>query len=98
MNNSGDYRVRRGVRNTQNIVSIIFLSLVALMALTFSIVLLIRNANLQRQEDAIRSELDALNQEGYYTEAEASKLVEDAKEEAAEETKNSIRAMIQQKL
>ena len=98
MNNSGDYRVRRGVRNTQNIVSIIFLSLVALMALTFSIVLLIRNANLQRQEDAIRSELNALNQEGYYTEAEASKLVEDAKKEAAEETKNSIRAMIQQKL
>ena len=98
MANSGDYRLRRGVRNTQNIVSIIFLSLVALMALTFSIVLLIRNANLQRQEDAIRSELDALNQEGYYTEAEASKLVEDAKEEAAEDTRNSIRKMIQQKL
>ncbi len=68
------------------------------MALTFSIVLLIRNANLQRQEDAIRSELDALNQEGYYTEAEASKLVQDAKEEAAEETRNSIKTMIQQKL
>lgn len=68
------------------------------MALTFSIVLLIRNANLQRQEDAIRSELDALNQEGYYTEAEATKLVQDAKEEAAEETRNSIKTMIQQKL
>ncbi len=98
MANSGDYRLRKGVRNTQNIISIIFLSLVALMALTFSIVLLIRNANLQRQEDAIRSELDALNQEGYYTEAEASKLVQDAKEEAAEETRNSIKTMIQQKL
>ncbi|WP_022763999.1 glycoside hydrolase family 25 protein [Butyrivibrio sp. XPD2006] len=98
MANSGDYRLRKGVRNTQNIISIIFLSLVALMALTFSIVLLIRNANLQRQEDAIRSELDALNQEGYYTEAEATKLVQDAKEEAAEETRNSIKTMIQQKL
>ncbi len=98
MANSGDYRLRRGVRNTQNIISIIFLSLVALMALTFSIVLLIRNANLQRQEDAIRSELDALNQEGYYTETEATKLVQDAKEAAAEETRNSIKAMIQQKL
>lgn len=98
MANSGDYRLRRGVRNTQNIISIIFLSLVALMALTFSIVLLIRNANLQRQEDAIRSELDALNQEGYYTETEATKLVQDAKEVAAEETRNSIKAMIQQKL
>ena len=98
MANSGDYRLRRGVRNTQNIISIIFLSLVALMGLTFSIVLLIRNANLQRQEDAIRSELDALNQEGYYTEAEASKLVQEAKEEAAEDTRNSIRKMIQEKL
>ena len=98
MANSGDYKLRRGVRNTQNIVSIIFLSLVALMALIFSIVLLIRNANLQRQEDAIRSELDALNQEGYYTEAEASKLVADAKAEAEVETTNSIREMIQQKL
>ena len=98
MNNSGDHRERRGVRNTQNIISIIFLSLVALMALAFSIMLLIRNANLQRQEDAIRSELDALNQEGYYTEAEANQLVADAKEEASEETRNSIRQMIQQKL
>jgi GH25 family lysozyme M1 (1,4-beta-N-acetylmuramidase) len=96
--NTPDYRERRGVRNTHNIISIIFLSLVALMALILSIVLLIRNANLQRQEDAIRSELEALNQEGYYTEAETQKMVEAARNEATEETRNSIKAMIQQKL
>ncbi len=96
--NTPDYRERRGVRNTHNVISIIFLSLVALMALVLSIVLLIRNANLQRQEDAIRSELEALNQEGYYTEAETQKMVEAARNEATEETRNSIKAMIQQKL
>ena len=68
------------------------------MALSFSIVLLIRNANLQRQEDAVQSELDALNSEGYYTEIEAQKLVENAKIEAEESTKNSIRQMIQERL
>lgn len=99
MNNTTlDRGERRGVRNTHNIISIIFLSLVALMALSFSIVLLIRNANLQRQEDAVKSELDALNAEGYYTEIEAQKLVENAKLEAEESTKNSIRAMIQERL
>jgi GH25 family lysozyme M1 (1,4-beta-N-acetylmuramidase) len=97
-NNTLDRGERRGVRNTQNIISIIFLSLVALMALSFSIVLLIRNANLQRQEDAVQSELDALNSEGYYTEIEAQKLVENAKIEAEESTKNSIRQMIQERL
>ncbi len=98
MNNSLDRGERRGVRNTHNIISIIFLSLVALMGLSLSIVLLIKNASLQRQEDAVQSELDALNAEGYYTEAEAKELVETVKLETEENTKNSIRAMIQEKL
>ena len=98
MHNSLDTRERRGVRNTHNIVSIIFLSLVALMGLSLSIVLLIKNASLQRQEDAVQSELEALNAEGYYTEAEAKELVEEVKLETEENTKNSIRAMIQEKL
>lgn len=97
-NNSQDYRERRGVRNTHNIISIIFLSLVALMALSFSVVLLIRNANLQREEDAVRSELDALNTEGYYTTLEAQKLADEAAEKAAEETRTSIKDMVRQKL
>ena len=98
MNNSLDTRERRGVRNTHNIVSIIFLSLVALMGLSLSIVLLVKNATLQRQEDAVQSELDALNAEGYYTEAEANELFEKVRIETEETTRNSIRQMIQEKL
>ncbi len=98
MHNSIDTRERRGVRNTHNIISIIFLSLVALMGLSLSIVLLIKNASLQRQEDAVQSELDALNAEGYYTESEAKELVESVRIETEESTRNSIREMIQEKL
>lgn len=97
-NISPETRERRGVRNTHNIISIIFLSLVALLALTFSVVLLIRNATLQRQEDAIRSELDALNAEGYYTTAETEKLVEEAQQQGAQEEAVNIRKSIQEKL
>lgn len=96
--NASDYRYVRGVRNTHNIISIIFLSLVSILALSFSIVLLIRNATLQRQEDAVQSELDALNAEGYFTTTETQKLVETAKIEAEESAKKSLRDMIQKKL
>ncbi len=99
MNNNTPYnRERRGVRNTHNTISIIFLSLVSLMALSLSIALLIKNATLQRRENAVVSELDALNEEGYYTKAEAEKLVESARIEAEENTRKSIRQMIQEKL
>ena len=97
-NVSLESRERRGVRNTHNVISIIFLSLVALMGLSLSIVLLIKNASLQRQEDAVQSELDSLNAEGYYTEAEANKLIETATIQAEENTRNSIKQMIQEKL
>ncbi len=96
--NQPEARERRGVRNTHNVISIIFLSLVALMGLSLSIVLLIKNATLQRQEEAALSELDALNAEGFYTEAEANKLIETATLEAEENTRNSIKQMIQEKL
>ena len=95
---NSESRERRGIRTTHNIISIIFLSLVALMALSFSIVLIIRNANLQREEDAVRSELDALNSEGYYTATEAKKLAEDAAHDAEEKTRNSIRNNIKERL
>ncbi|MBQ7425561.1 MAG: glycoside hydrolase family 25 protein [Lachnospiraceae bacterium] len=98
MNSNLEMRERRGVRNTHNVISIIFLSLVALMGLSLSIVLLIKNASLKSEEDAVQSELDSLNAEGYYTKAEAEKLVESVRIETEEKTKNSIREMIQQKL
>lgn len=98
MNNNQIPRERRGVRNTHNIISIIFLCLVALMGLSLSIVLLIRNASLQRSEEAIRSEMEALNKEGYYTTSEARMMMDEAAREAEEKTRNSIREMIQKKL
>ena len=97
-NTSQDTRERIGVRNSHNIISIIFLSLVALLALSFSVMLLIKNASLKREEEAVRSELEALNEEGYYTLTEADKLIENAKEETRVETTNSIKEKIQEKL
>lgn len=96
--NSQDVKERRGVRNTHNIISIIFLSLVALLALSFSVMLLIRNAALQREEEAVKNELEALNTEGYYTTTEAKHLVEDAKKEGQAEAAEIIRSNIKSKL
>ncbi|MBO4457524.1 MAG: glycoside hydrolase family 25 protein [Butyrivibrio sp.] len=90
-NNLQDNREKKGVSNTRNIISIIFLSLVAIMALTFSIILLIKNATLQREEAAIRSELEAMDKEDVYTETEISSRIEEAKVEAAEKTEQSMR-------
>ncbi|WP_022777221.1 glycoside hydrolase family 25 protein [Butyrivibrio sp. AE3009] len=97
-NVSLESRERRGVRNTHNIISIIFLSLVALLALSFSVVLLIRNATIQREEDAVKSELEAITAEGHYTTAETEKMVEEAKNLGAEEEARTIRKSIQEKL
>ena len=83
---------------TQSIISIIFLSLVALLALSFCIVLLLRNASLKREEEAVQSELDALNEEGYYTTTEAQVLIDAAKTEAEENGKESILDVMQSKL
>ncbi len=97
-NTSQDTRERVGVRNTHNIISIIFLSLVALLALSFSVMLLIKNASLKREEEAVRSELEALNNEGYYTITEADRLIENAREEGKVQATNSLKALIQEKL
>ncbi|MCR4901464.1 MAG: glycoside hydrolase family 25 protein [Butyrivibrio sp.] len=75
---------------TQNIISIIFLSLVALLALSFCIVLLLRNAALKKEEEAVQSELDALNEEGYYTTTETQVMIDAAKDEAQEAGKESV--------
>ena len=44
---------RIGVRNTRNIISLIFLSLVAIAALCFCVVLLIQNANLEKEREEV---------------------------------------------
>ena len=97
-NNLQDTREKRGIRNTHNIISIIFLSLVSIMALSFSIFLLVKNAILQREEAAFRNELDSLSSEGYYTYAEVQKMTEEAAKESEERTRESIKDMIRKKL
>ena len=65
----------------------IFLSLVSLLALSLCIVILLRNASLLKENEAFRSELDALNTEGYYTKSQAQELVESSNAQKEKETK-----------
>ncbi len=81
----------RMVQKTKDLISIIFLSLVSLLSLTFCIFLILTNASLRRQADASRSELDAIESEGYYTMAQAEKLVANAKSQAKDEALNDLR-------
>ncbi|RKM57073.1 hypothetical protein D6853_03385 [Butyrivibrio sp. X503] len=97
-NNLQDTREKRGVRNSHNIISIIFLSLVSIMALSFSIFLLVKNARLQREEAAFKKELEAINGGGFYTAEEAQKLADDAAREAREGAEDTLREDFRKKL
>ena len=87
-----------GSRNTHSAVSIIFLSLVCIAALSFCVYLLFQNAALEREEEAVRLELETINSEGYYTKTEAQRMIEEAETTARTETTNSIKNKIQSKL
>ena len=73
------------VRHTKILISVIFLSLVSIFALSTCIALLLSNAATKRQADASQSELDALENEGYYTTAQAQQLMDQAVSEAMKE-------------
>ncbi len=85
-------------RKTGDLISIIFLSLVSLLSLTFCIGLLLANADLRRQADASRSELDAIEKEGYFTTFQTEQMVESAENtgrtEAMEEIRNTFRDVL----
>ncbi len=83
------------VRKTKDLISIIFLSLVSLLSLSFCIGLLLTNASLRRQADASRSEIDAIEAEGYYTTAQAEQLVEMAQNDAKVEAERELRGVFQ---
>ena len=87
-----------GTRYMHNAVSTIFLSLVSILALSFCVYLLLKNASLQKEEQAVRLELETITGEGYYTKAEAGKMVEQAKVEGRAEATSSLRDLIQSKL
>ncbi len=86
-----DHQNSKMVRKTKDIISIIFLSLVSLLALTFCIGLLLSNADLRRRIEAKTSELDAIEKEGYFTTAQTEQLVENAAAEAESETLTNVR-------
>ena len=98
MEYNGNKKKNRAFRNTQNIISIIFLSLVSLLALSFCIFILLRNASLLKENEAFRSELDELNTEGYYTKSQAQELVDSSSAQKEKETRQSILDQIQNNL
>ena len=97
-NNLPDSREKRGASSARNTLSIIFMSLVAIMALSFSVVLLIKNASLQRETDAVRSELNTMDKEHFYTEAEMGSRIEEARIEAGEKADRALREDIKKRL
>ena len=86
------------VKSTKNLISVIFLSLVSLLALSTCIGLLLSNAATRRQADASQSELDALESEGYYTTAQANQLIEKADAKARKEEGDRIRDDFREKI
>lgn len=86
------------VRNTKILISVIFLSLVSVFSLSVCIALLLGNAATKRQADALQSELDALESEGYYTTAQAQQLMDQAILEAKQEAGEEIREGFKNKL
>ena len=97
-NNLPDSREKKGASGARNTLSIIFMSLVAIMTLTFSIVLLIKNASLQRETDAVKSELDTMDKEHFFTEGEMGSRIEEARIEAAENADRALREDIKKRL
>ncbi len=83
------------VYKTMDLISIIFLSLVCLLSLTFCIGLLLTNAALRRQADASRSEIEAIESEGYYTTAQTEQLVDKAVANARLESEEEVRKLFQ---
>ena len=86
------------VKNTRNLISVIFLSLVCILALSTCIGLLLSNAATRRQADASQSELDVLESEGYYTKAQATQLIDKAEANARKEEGEAIRNAFKSKL
>ncbi len=86
------------VRHTKILISVIFLSLVSIFALSTCIALLLSNAATKRQADASQSELDALENEGYYTTAQAQQLMDQAVSEAMKEAGDDLRIRFKEKL
>lgn len=83
---------------TQNIISIILLSLIAIVTLSFSIAILLRNAALRKENEAYKAQLDSIQEEGYYTTSEADEMVSDAYEGGFDTAKQEVLDSVQEQL
>lgn len=83
---------------TQNIISIILLSLIAIVTLSFSIAILLRNAALRKENEAYKAQLEYIQEEGYYTVSEADEMVNDAYEGGYESAKQEVLESVKQQL
>jgi len=91
-------RILHAAVTTQNIVSIILLALIAILTLSFCIIILLRNAALRKENEAYKGQLDVLQEEGYYTTSQTDTLVEEAAEAASNKAKEEILDDIRTKL
>ncbi len=98
MENSENKGTKRSSGSLGTLVSIIFLSLVSILALTLCIAIMLRNAKLTRENEAYESELSALNEEGYYTTSQAEDMVKDATLTAEQETREGILSGVREDL
>ncbi|MCR5674436.1 MAG: glycoside hydrolase family 25 protein [Lachnospiraceae bacterium] len=83
----------RGARRAGNMVAIIFLSVIALVALSFCAFLLLRIEVMQGDEEKLREGVDKLERietEGYITEADAALMIENERARAEKETTGRI--------
>ncbi|MBE5861015.1 MAG: hypothetical protein E7301_12970 [Butyrivibrio sp.] len=98
MKNNSNKQNRMPFNNSQNLISIIFLGLVSVLALSYCIATLLSNASLKRQLDAAKSELAALESEGYYTKAETDQMIEIATNEVLENAGDSVKERFKEDL
>ncbi|MCR4763697.1 MAG: glycoside hydrolase family 25 protein [Lachnospiraceae bacterium] len=86
-------QARRGARRAGGLIAIIFLSLISMVALTFCVFLLLRIEVLQDDERHLKESVERLNaieEEGYVTEAEALSLIEEARSKSEQEATGKI--------
>lgn len=91
-------KYNRSVRNTRNVISIIFLCIVSLCALTFSIVIMLKNVTLKRDNEAYKNELEVRQSQKLYNETQVQQQVDAAVTDAEDNTKNDILGKLQNSL
>ena len=87
MKKNNKNRILHVAVTTQNIISVIFLSLIAIMTLTFCIIILLRNASLRKQNEAYQQQLGMLQEKGYYKVDQVDLMLEEAKKNASKEAR-----------